>query len=137
MAINLRNIIYALAVVGTVALAAKGAVYLIDMYGSEAKAQAGPGTLTKSGTYVSAGPGQYALPVTTNTQLTVPSGTTCAYITVEGTSAFIRRTNDGSSSASQGTLIASGVQWSDCGPLAKYKFSGIAGTPTLDVEYFK
>jgi len=100
-------------------------------------AQTGPGSLVKSGTYVSAGAAQFNLAVGTNTVLTVPAGATCAYITVEGTSAFVRRTSDGSSSAVSGTPIASGIQWADCGPLARYKFSAVAGAPTLDVEYFK
>lgn len=90
----------------------------------------------KSGQYQSAGTGQFALAVSTNTQLTVPNGSTCAYITVE--TANVRRTSDGTSaSASNGTLIASGTQWTDCGPLAGYKFTAVSGSPTLDVEYFK
>ncbi len=93
-------------------------------------------SLSKSGTYASSGTDQFALAVTTNTQLTVPAGTTCAYITVE--TANVRRTSDGSSaSTTVGTLLASGTQWSDCGPLAAYKFTAVSGSPTLDVEYFK
>jgi hypothetical protein len=90
----------------------------------------------KSGSYVSAGTGQFALAVTTNTQLTVPTGAICAEITVEGAS--VRRTSDTTSATTtNGTLIQSGAQWQDCGPLAAYKFTAVSGTPTLDVEYFR
>jgi 3-hydroxy-3-methylglutaryl CoA synthase len=90
----------------------------------------------KSGIYLSAGAGQFALAVTTNTTLTVPVRTTCAYITVE--TASVRRTSDGTSaSTTNGTLFSPGAQWSDCGPLASYKFTAVSGLPTLDVEYFK
>jgi len=95
------------------------------------------GTLSvKSGAYVSAGAGQFALAVGTNTQLTVPAGTVCAEITVEG--ANIRRTSDTTgATTTNGTLIQAGAQWQDCGPLAAYKFTAVSGSPTLDVEYFK
>lgn len=90
----------------------------------------------KSGSYVSAGAQQNALAIGTNTQLTVPSGSVCAEITVEGAS--IRRTSDTTSATTtNGTLIQSGAQWQDCGPLAAYKFTAVSGSPTLDVEYFK
>lgn len=92
--------------------------------------------LTKSGTYVSSGTDQFALAVATNTQLTVPVGTTCAQITVEGAS--IRRTSDATgATTTNGTLIPAGASWQDCGPLAAYKFTAVSGSPTLDVEYFK
>ncbi len=91
---------------------------------------------SKSGTYASSGTDQFALAVGTNTQLTVPATTTCAQITVEG--ANIRRTSDGTSATTtNGTLIALGASWQDCGPLAAYKFTAVSGSPTLDVEYFK
>ena len=51
----------------------------------------------KSGSYQSAGAGQYGLSISTNTQLTVPTGTICAYITVE--TANVRRTSDGVSAS--------------------------------------
>jgi hypothetical protein len=90
----------------------------------------------KSAQYQSAGTGQFGLAVSTNTQLTVPTGSICAYITVE--TASVRRTSDGTSAtSSNGTLLASGTQWTDCGPLAGYKFTAVSGSPTLDVEYFK
>jgi hypothetical protein len=90
----------------------------------------------KSGSYQSSGTGQMGLAISTNTQLTVPGGTICAYITVE--TASVRRTSDGTSaSTTNGTLFASGAQWTDCGPLAGYKFTAVSGSPTLDVEYFK
>lgn len=84
----------------------------------------------------SAGTEQMALAITTNTQLTVPAGTICAYITVE--TANVRRTSDGTSaSTTNGTLLAANTQWTDCGPLDTYKFTAVTGSPTLDVEYFK
>lgn len=84
----------------------------------------------------SAGAQQISLAVTTNTQLTVPPNARCAFITLEAAS--VRRTSDGTSaSASNGTLIASGAQWTDCGALAAYKFTAVSGSPTLTVEYFK
>lgn len=90
----------------------------------------------KIGPYQSAGTAQYGLAVGTNTVLTVPLGTMCAYITVEG--ANIRRTSDGTSATtSNGTLFTSGTQWTDCGPLSGYKFTAVSGSPTIDVEYFK
>lgn len=86
--------------------------------------------------FVSAGAGQFGLAVGSNTQLSVPGASTCAFITVEGAS--IRRTSDGSSAtASNGTLIQQGAQWQDCGPLSAYKFTAVTGSPTLDVEYFQ
>lgn len=92
--------------------------------------------LTKSGTYVSAGASQFALAIGTNTQLTVPAGTTCAQITVE--TANVRRTSDTTgATTTNGTLIPAGTSWQDCGPLAAYKFTAVSGSPTLDVEYFK
>lgn len=90
----------------------------------------------KTGTYTSAGTAQYGLAVATNTTLTVPGGTLCAYFTVE--TASVRRTSDGTSATTTvGTLLSTGAQWSDCGPLANYKFTAVSGSPTLDVEYFK
>lgn len=90
----------------------------------------------KSGSYVSAGAGQFALAIGTNTQLTVPAGSVCAQITVESSS--IRRTSDTTgATTTNGTLIQTGAQWQDCGPLAAYKFTAVSGSPTLDVEYFK
>ena len=93
-------------------------------------------TQVKSSNYLSSGSNQMGLSVTTNTQLTVPANTLCAYITVEG--ANVRRTSDGTNATtSVGTLINSGTQWTDCGPLSSYKFTAVSGSPTLDVEYFK
>lgn len=93
-------------------------------------------TPNKPGIWASAGAAQYGLSVTTNTTLTVPARTTCAYITVEGAS--VRRTSDGTSATTtNGTLFASGTQWADCGPLATYKWTAVSGSPTLDVDYYK
>jgi hypothetical protein len=94
-----------------------------------------PADATSPITYSSSGSGQFGLAISTNTKLTVPAGTSCAYITVE--SASVRRTSDGTSATTtNGTLFTSGTQWSDCGPLAQYKFTAVSGSPTLDVEYF-
>lgn len=86
--------------------------------------------------YQSAGTGQFALAVSTNTQLTVPANALGAYITVEGAS--VRRTSDGTgATTTNGTLFAAGAQWADFGPLSSYKFTAVSGSPTLDVEYFR
>jgi hypothetical protein len=86
--------------------------------------------------YNSAGAGQFGLPITSGTKLTVPTNTLCAYITVEGAS--VRRTSDGTTpTTTNGTLISSGTQWPDCGPLSSYQFTAVSGSPTLDAEYFK
>lgn len=103
---------------------------------------AGPATFetnpvtSRSHSYESAGSNQFGLTITSNTQLTVPAGAVCAYITVE--TANVRRTSDGTSATTtNGTLITAGTQWADCGPLAAYKFTAVSGSPTLDVEYFQ
>ncbi len=86
-------------------------------------------------TFASAGSQQNGLAVSGVTSLTVPPGTTCALITVEGAS--VRRTSDGSTpSASAGTPIYPQT-WTDCGPLSSYKFYAVSGSPTIDAEYFK
>jgi hypothetical protein len=95
-----------------------------------------PNSVINVKTYVSAGSGQFALTIGTNTTLAVPTGTKCAQFTLEGNS--IRRTSDGSSaSTTNGTLIIAGSQWQDCGPLAAYRFTAVSGIPSMDVEYFK
>ena len=86
--------------------------------------------------FQSAGTDQFTLAVGSNVQLTVPTGTLCAAITIEGSQ--VRRTSDGSTpTAASGTLMQPGTQWQDCGPLANYHFTAVSGAPTLDVEYFK
>lgn len=119
-------------------LVAAGCVALLPC----ASYAAGPATFetnpvtSRSHSYGSVGSNQMALAVSTNTQLTVPNGAVCAYITVEG--ANVRRTSDGTSATTtNGTLITSGTQWPDCGPLSAYKFTAVSGSPTLDVEYFQ
>ena len=116
--------------------AGKTAFGTMDTTGKLCDGASGGVLSVKSGSYVSAGTGQFALAIATNTQLTVPAGSVCAEITVEGAS--IRRTSDATSATTtNGTLIQSGAQWQDCGPLAAYKFTAVSGSPTLDVEYFK
>lgn len=110
---------------------------LIDSSGAE-KATASNPLQQKFGSYFSAGSGtsQFGLTISSGTTLTVPSGASCAQITLE--SANIRRTSDGTAPTSTvGTLIPVGSQWQDCGPLASYKFSAVSGSPSLNVEYFK
>lgn len=108
------------------------AILLASLIAAPAFAQ-GP---VKSGPYYSAGASQFGLAVTTATVLTVPPGAICARISVS--TAAVRLTADGSSpTSSVGFPIASGVQWTDCGPLASYKFTAQTGSPVLDVEYFK
>jgi|ERR1700733_5606964 len=120
----------------SVATAAATATITVGSVGGGAGGGGGGTSLVKSGTYLSSGTDQFALAVTTNTQLTVPATTTCAQITVEG--ANIRRTSDTTSATTtNGTLIQVGASWQDCGPLAAYKFTAVSGSPTLDVEYFK
>jgi len=72
-------------------------VVLTDSSANE-KGTAGNPLSTKSGLYVSAGAQQNGISIGTNTQLTVPSGATCAFITIEG--ANVRRTSDGTSPTS-------------------------------------
>lgn len=87
--------------------------------------------------FSSAGTQQNGLAIGTNTTLTVPAGTICAYITIEG-GVNVRRTSDGTSATTtNGTLLMAGAQWGDCGPLASYKFTAVSGSPIFDVEYFK
>jgi hypothetical protein len=90
-----------------------------------------------SGAYFTlAGSGQYALAVTTNTTLTVPSNAAGAEICVE--TAGVRYTADGTSaSSSVGMPVASGVCFQYFGPLSKLKFTAQSGSPTLDVDYYK
>lgn len=110
---------------------------LIDSSGNEKATAANP-LQQKFGSYAAAGPSssQFGLAVGTATTLTVPSGATCAEITLNGAAA--RRTSDGTApTTTVGTLIGSGSQWQDCGPLSSYKFTAVSGSPTLDVEYFK
>ena len=89
-----------------------------------------------SGGYYSAGAGQYALAVTTNTTLTVPANSAGAEICVE--TAGVRYTDDGTSaSSSTGIPVAAGVCFQYFGPLNKLKFTAQSGSPTLDVSYYR
>jgi hypothetical protein len=86
--------------------------------------------------YVSAGPSQTGLPVTTNTTLTVPSGATLAQICVEG--AGVRYRDDGTAAtASSGLPASSGACFAYSGPLGSLSFAAQSGSPTLDVAYYK
>jgi hypothetical protein len=91
---------------------------------------------TKSGQYVSAGNGQYALSVSTATSLTVPTGATVAQICVE--SATVRYRDDGSApTASSGVPVLAGSCFQYAGPLASIQFIAAAGSPTIDVAFYK
>lgn len=93
------------------------------------------GLPVKDGTWVSAGAMQPALPISGVTVLTVPTGATKAFFTLENGS--IRRTSDGSTPAvGLGTLLNAGT-WEDSGPLSAYKFYPETGNPILTVEYEK
>jgi hypothetical protein len=86
--------------------------------------------------YTAVAGAQYALAITSNTALTVPSAAVCAQISVEGNQ--VRRTSDGTTATTTvGTLMGQGASWTDCGPLAAYRFTAVAGSPVLNVEYFR
>lgn len=96
---------------------------------------------TKSGTYQSAGAGQYGLAVSGVTTLTVPAGSKFAEICAEV--AGVRYTDDGSTpSAANGVpLVPASSTQPTCmqyaGPLSSLKFFQISGSPTLSVSYYK
>jgi hypothetical protein len=86
--------------------------------------------------YISAGAGQMALAVGTNTTLTVPPGATLAEICVE--TANIRYRDDGTAAtASLGIPVSAGTCFAYSGPLASMSFTAQSGSPTIDVSYYK
>ena len=91
--------------------------------------------------YDSAGASQWALAVTTNTTLTVPSGSTLAEICVE--TAGIRYTDDTTSATTANGIpvVPSSSTSPSCfaysGPLTALKFTAISGSPTLSVSYYR
>lgn len=96
-----------------------------------------------SGGYVSAGTGQYAVAIATNsvTTLTVPAGTAGAQICVEV--AGIRYRDDGGVPTSSIGMpaVPSSATVPLCfqyfGPLNKLQIIGISGSPTIDVSYYR
>ncbi len=90
----------------------------------------------KSGAYLSAGSGQYALWVARVTSLTVPPGATVAQICVEN--ADVRYRDDGGApTASVGMPVNAGTCFQYAGPLGAIRFVAQRGSPTLDVSYYK
>jgi hypothetical protein len=86
--------------------------------------------------YNSAGVGQYALSVSSPTSLTVPSGATMAQICVE--TAAVRYRDDGTApTSSVGVPVGAGTCFSYAGPLTVIQFIAQAGSPTIDVSYYK
>lgn len=91
--------------------------------------------------YVSAGASQWALAVTTNTTLTVPTGATIAEICAE--TAGVRYTDDGTNATTANGIpvVPSSATLPSCfaytGPLSALKFTAISGSPTLSVSYYK
>lgn len=86
--------------------------------------------------YISAGAGQMALSVTTNTTLTVPTGATLAEICVE--TAGVRYRDDGTAAtALLGLPVSSGTCFAFSGPLSVLSFTAQTGSPTIDVLYYK
>ena len=81
----------------------------------------------------SAGPGQYAVSLTSVTGLSVPLGAVSAQICVEGAAA--RYTDDGSTpSATIGIPVTAGQCFDFAGPLAAFKIIGSGAT--LDISYY-
>ena len=94
------------------------------------------GQVTITGGYISAGPGQYGLTVSSATPLTVPAGSEIAEICVE--TAGVRYKDDGGvPTSSSGIPVASGSCFQYGGPLNKIQFIAQSGSPTLDVSYYK
>ena len=90
----------------------------------------------KSGTYSSAGAGQYALAVNTATNLTPPTGATIAEICVEGQA--IRYRDDGTApTASVGIPVPASSCFQYAVGLSGIQFIGQTSGATLDVSYYK
>jgi hypothetical protein len=82
----------------------------------------------------SAGPGQYAVGITSVTTLTVPQFAAAAFICVE--TAAARYTTTGTTpSATVGIPVAAGTCFQFAGPFSTFQIIGSGAT--LDVEYFK
>jgi len=82
----------------------------------------------------SAGPGQYAVSISSVTKLTVPAGAAAAEICVEGAAA--RYTDDGTTpTSSVGIPVAAGQCFNYGGPLLSFQIIGSGAT--MDVSYYK
>ena len=86
--------------------------------------------------YVSAGTPQFGISVATATALSAPSGATLAQVCVEN--AAIRYRDDGIAPTSAiGMPVSSGTCFQYSGPLGAIQFIAQAGSPTIDVLYYK
>ena len=92
-----------------------------------------PGII-RSGPYISAGAGQYAVSISSATTLTVPTNAVMAEICVETASA--RYTDDGTTpNSTTGIPVAAGQCFAYAGPLSAFKIIGSGAT--IDVSYYK
>jgi hypothetical protein len=92
---------------------------------------------SKPGQFVSAGPGQYglALSTTSTTRLTVPTGATIAEICVEGQAA--RYKDDGTAPTTSSGIPAAVGCFQYAAALSEIEFIGQVSGSTLDVSYYK
>lgn len=89
-----------------------------------------------SGPYVYTPLGYQQITVSALSSLTVPTGATIAYISVE--TAAVRYRDDGTApTATVGMPVAIGQQLTYSGNLAAIQFIAQTGTPVLDVSYYK
>jgi hypothetical protein len=94
---------------------------------------ADPGVI-KGGPYISAGPAQYAVSLSTVKTLTVPVNASIVEICVE--TATARYTDDGiTPTSSVGIPVAAGTCFAYSGPLDAFKIIGAGAT--MDVSYYK
>ena len=86
--------------------------------------------------YKSAGAAQMGLSVVSATGLTAPGGATIAQICVEN--ANVRYRDDGTApTASSGMPVTAGSCFAYSGPLSVVQFIAQAGSPILDVSFYK
>jgi hypothetical protein len=80
---------------------------------------------------------QYGLNVNAVTALTIPGGTLCAQIGIEGQN--VRYTTDGSNpTTGVGQVVTPGTPLQFCGPaLGALKFIAVVAGAILNVDYFK
>ena len=90
----------------------------------------------KTGPYVSAGSGQYALSINSATSLTVPAGSYIAEICVEGQAARYKD-DGGTPTTSSGIPVAAGTCFQYAGPLKTFQIIGVTSGATIDVSYYQ
>lgn len=112
-----------------------GSVSVCDPWNPNNCLQPGAGG-AQVGTFVSAGTGQYALAVTTNTTLSVPLGAKVAQICVE-TAGVRYRDDGGSPTTTVGIPVNAGACFQFAGPLSALQFTAQSGSPTLSVSYYR